>query len=1158
MCTGWNLLLCYEDGINSNTVTVLKKGKAWEDMNIKEVLTELDKLYEQNRINEVEPFMQDKLVTAKKENDTAGMITIVNEMIGFYRDMGAYEKALHYCEQVIALMKECGFEGTVPFATTLLNVANAYRAAGKWDDAEQAYKQVEAIYAGNVPANDYRYASLYNNWSLLYQEEGKFEKAKISLEQALTIISKFNNTQIEIASTHTNLATTLLRLGETKEAMDHLILALSIFEEDGGRDFHYSAALSAMGDAKYLSKDLSAAADYYEKAMTELEKHVGRTEAYQRIADNLQIVREKLAAEKHLKEEPVPMKKVIQEPVSTIETQDRLDAISKEGFAMAQPSEDDFEDDYDIDNEDDFERNDFEVEEDFKQKNPSEDDFEETIDPEDYVESETEANREKQEEERQKEEREKEEVLEKAAKELDMKPYPIVKGPSGLEICEAYYREFGAAMIHEKFPEYEDKIAVGLVGEGSDCFGFDDYLSRDHDFGPAFAMWVTEETYRAIGKELEKAYKELPQEFMGLKRLSVEDAKDRVGVCIISDFYNRVLGLPAEPQTEYEWYNADIGSLRAATNGKVFRDDEGIFSGIRKKILELYPEKVRIFKIAEECAYLSQYGQYNYPRMMIRRDYVTAKILIANFMQHTMQIIYLLNRQYEPYYKWQRAGMDQLAILPEVGCILEALADMPDQRAAWAKDPATYDYHKLNGDDNVQLTIEIICQLILDELKAQGLATGDNPYLDSHRAEILKLADDPLVIAKTRKISRERVRKCMEEKHMGDLGGIDYEDEEELDEELPIVVENGWQEYIPGTPHISEDFLNAFTDVDFSLDMTADADNLSNLQLPQEMLSGMGNHTKTYFYQEMQGKENTVMEPVIRNSFGGPRMEETDRLFQKLQEQEMQEPYSENSPSAQEIMEKDKEVLSEEEQMRIEEAKRIAEQIEQNKINQEKEWIESATQSKIEFCRPEENEDLVDKVVAMEWKQFDKVQNEGGRADCQDDWNTFSIMRKSQYYTWNRELLESFYHDLQEAEDAGWNLITEKYARMMESTAPLRFAAIKDTLPKISLDKKNVGEQIIKIQVGWMEEFAASYPNMAGNARCIHTSEDTPYETSYETYLRGELNTYSDDTLALYGRMIVNLAKEGKNLARMIMTNTALLYGYSSLDAAEKALSGAN
>lgn len=199
-------------------------------------------------------------------------------------------------------------------------------------------------------------------------------------------------------------------------------------------------------------------------------------------------------------------------------------------------------------------------------------------------------------------------------------------------------------------------------------------------------------------------------------------------------------------------------------------------------------------------------------------------------------------------------------------------------------------------------------------------------------------------------------------------------------------------------------------------------------------------------------------------------------------------------------------------------------------------------------------EDIVNEIVKLEWNAFDKVENRGGRAECQDDWNTFSLMRKSQYLAWPGPLLESFYEDFVDANSRGWNLITEKYGRMMESTVPEEYEAIKEQFPPCSDKKRAIADQIAEIQVQWMEDFAKEYPNMAMNARSIRSSEDTPWNTSYETYLKGELLTYSDRTLALYGNWIVELEKNGDNLAKMIMTNTALLYGYTSLEAAEEAL----
>ena len=68
----------------------------------------------------------------------------------------------------------------------------------------------------------------------------------------------------------------------------------------------------------------------------------------------------------------------------------------------------------------------------------------------------------------------------------------------------------------------------------------------------------------------------------------------------------------------------------------------------------------------------------------------------------------------------------------------------------------------------------------------------------------------------------------------------------------------------------------------------------------------------------------------------------------------------------------------------------------------------------------------------------------------------------------------------------------------------------------------------------------------------MHTYDDKFYDTSYETYLRGEISTYSDKMLELYARFIVGLSQENKNLARMTMENSCRLYGYESLEDAER------
>jgi hypothetical protein len=204
-----------------------------------------------------------------------------------------------------------------------------------------------------------------------------------------------------------------------------------------------------------------------------------------------------------------------------------------------------------------------------------------------------------------------------------------------------------------------------------------------------------------------------------------------------------------------------------------------------------------------------------------------------------------------------------------------------------------------------------------------------------------------------------------------------------------------------------------------------------------------------------------------------------------------------------------------------------------------------------------EKEELVEEIATLEFEAFDKVKNEGGRASCQNDWATFSIMRKSQYLTWSKTMLIQYLYDFHREYGRGHNLIEEKYGRMMESTAPEKYEEIKSYFPELSQDKKDIIEQIVLFQVGWMERFSEEYPELAGNARRIHTYEDNSEDTSYETYLRGELGTYSDKMLELYGRYVVDYARSGKNLTRDIMELSVKMYGYEDVEDAERKLEAA-
>ena len=261
-------------------------------MEINTILEEYDSMFGRCELADIEDFLKNNIDTAKNMGDYGAMITLLNEMIGFCRDTTQRDKALGYCDTLLAVMNQIKLQGRVEYATSLLNIANAYRAFGMCKESIDLYQQVYDNYKVNVKPNDFAYASLYNNWSLVYQEIEDFQKAKELLLKALAVVDLYEEAIIPQANTRTNLATTLLQIGTDEayaEAMQYLSEALAVYERDGGKDFHYGAALVAMGDAHVNKQNYHEAAEYYQRGMNEIEKHVGKTDNYMRVLEKYEM-----------------------------------------------------------------------------------------------------------------------------------------------------------------------------------------------------------------------------------------------------------------------------------------------------------------------------------------------------------------------------------------------------------------------------------------------------------------------------------------------------------------------------------------------------------------------------------------------------------------------------------------------------------------------------------------------------------------------------------------------------------------------------------------------------------------------------------------------------------------------------------------------------
>ncbi len=243
---------------------------------------------------------------------------------------------------------------------------------------------------------------------------------------------------------------------------------------------------------------------------------------------------------------------------------------------------------------------------------------------------------------------------------------------NGLDLSERFYRECGKPMLEEQFSDLLPYLAVGLFGSGSECFGFDDEVSRDHDFEPGFMLLLPGEDVvdRREAFRLERAYAKLPKEFLGFPRSAVAPVGGaRHGVIRTAEWFTDKVGSPDGILTVRQWLTVPEHALAEAVNGKLFFDGYGEVTRIRAS-LSRYPEDIRRKKLAGELLLMAQSGQYNYLRCLKHGETGAAQLAAAAFVKAAMHAAFLLNGVYEPYYKWSFRAM---RALPELSLLAETL-----------------------------------------------------------------------------------------------------------------------------------------------------------------------------------------------------------------------------------------------------------------------------------------------------------------------------------------------------------------------------------------------------------------------------------------------------------------------------------------------------
>ena len=652
-----------------------------------EFLAGLDAMFASHTAKDkADEYLQQAMADAENAQDYAGLLTVLNEMMGFYRSQGRHQENQWIIQRAIELALRMGLEGTEAWTTTLINAATSQRAAGNLDQAEDLFEQALDAARRTYGPDDRRLAALHNNRSMLFSQTHRRRQAIDELHESLRILEHSSvdaQSDVDIASTCTNLALAMLdgedqpTDAELEEAQSLARRTLDIYQHAGSdSSAHYASALAGAAHVSFASEDYAEAVRQYQRALDVIARCYGEHTDYYRVtAQNLQEAQRKLELTQSTDN---PHDSVDDSPAqSTVHTDIHRSAVHNASVPSTM----------------------------------------------------------------------------QASAQHSTSPRTLAPGTAlrvaepGMALAKAYWQELVKPMIDERYASVKHRIAAGLVGHGSECYGFDDALSRDHDFGPRVCLWLTADDYAEFGERLQADYDALPSMFHGVSRSAATPRAQgegrRDGVFEIAAFFTQLTGMPHAPADDepHLWLSLDESTLAAATNGRVFQDGLGAFSSARQSFPRM-PDDVRLALISRRLGMISQAGQYNLPRMLERGDGAAAWLCIEQFADAASSLVFLVNNPasvgYAPYYKWRFAALRRLSarpamLLTEICGELEQLMRLSSAACFGGAGFGEGGKGAAPSIDTVNAIVETICEQITHTLNALGLSDSPQTFLEWQR-----------------------------------------------------------------------------------------------------------------------------------------------------------------------------------------------------------------------------------------------------------------------------------------------------------------------------------------------------------------------------------------------------------------------------------------
>ena len=238
----------------------------------------------------------------------------------------------------------------------------------------------------------------------------------------------------------------------------------------------------------------------------------------------------------------------------------------------------------------------------------------------------------------------------------------------GAALSRVYFNEVVGPTVAARWPGLP--YAAGRLGSGSDVLGFDDAISRDHDWGLRLNLLVPGELASQIDAHLDQ---ELPDVFEGQAvRFATSwdpQVRHRVQVEDVDSFVRSRTGLDISASLSVsDWLSLTGQAVLEVTAGPVFVDTAGRLSEVRGQ-LEWYPDDLWKYVVATDWARIAQELPF-VGRSAECGDDLGSRVIVARLVEAAMHLAHLLERSWQPYPKWVGTSLVQL---PRAQVVAESL-----------------------------------------------------------------------------------------------------------------------------------------------------------------------------------------------------------------------------------------------------------------------------------------------------------------------------------------------------------------------------------------------------------------------------------------------------------------------------------------------------